>query len=299
MSTIKALLRKNSSLRNVQTIFIALLVKLSPYAATKHLYKKNTGKRLNLRNPSDFNEKIQWLKLYWQHPLVPKCGDKYEVRKYAEEMGCSDMLIKTYGVYRDASEIDWEILPQKFVLKVTSGCGFNIICGDKNTLDKEAAIIKLNKWMKRDYGLERAEIHYSKMAPRILCEEFIETTDGKPPVDYKIFCFNGVPEFILVVIDRGFEAKRFLFDMEWNRLDFQKREVQSESIKQPQSLRDMDNYAKQLANPFPFVRVDFYEADGKALLGEMTFTPDRGMGAHYNEKMLHKLGGMIKLPAKI
>ncbi|WP_164667646.1 ATP-grasp fold amidoligase family protein [Virgibacillus doumboii] len=301
MLTIKKKLKKISVIKNVQAKFIALFVKLSPYAATKYLYKKNTGKRLDLKNPRDFNEKIQWLKLYWEHPLVPKCGDKYEVRKFAEEMGCYDVLIETYGVYDDTSEIDWDMLPQKFAIKVTSGCGFNIICEDKETLDKKAAIANLNKWMKVDYGLERAEIHYSKMTPRILCEKFIETNDGKLPIDYKFFCFNGEPEFILVAMDRGIKVKRFLFDLEWKSLDFQKVEEQTDkvTIEKPQSFRDMVYYAGKLAKPFPFVRVDFYDFNGKAVLGEMTFTPDRGMATHYNEKILHKFGDMIKLPAKI
>lgn len=305
MSQIKGLLKNNTIIMNVYqkafAKFIALFTRVSPYLATKYLYKKYTGKRLDLKNPKDFNEKIQWLKLYWQHPLVAKCGDKYELRNYAKERGCSGALNASYGVYEDGSDIDWDALPQKFVLKVTSGCGFNMICHDKYMFDQEAAAAKLNRWLQVDYGLDRAELHYSRMTPRILCERFIETHDGKLPVDYKIFCFNGSPELVLVALDRAAEVKRFFFDLEWNSIHFEKDQTlkDAEHIQEPRSFNKMVHYAKQLAGPFPFVRVDFYDYNGQAILGEMTFTPDRGMASHYNENMLATLGDMIKLPQRL
>lgn len=301
MSFMKQFFKRNHFIMNVYQKGIDILIKISPYLATKYLYKKNTGKKLDLKNPKDFNEKIQWLKLYWQHPLVPKCGDKYELRNYAKEVGCSDVLNESYGVFDDALAIDWDVLPEKFVLKVTSGCGFNMICKDKKKLDKEEAVKKLNQWLQVDYGLERAELHYSKMTPRILCEKFIETNDGKLPIDYKIFCFNGMPKLILVALDRATDMKRVFFDLKWNQIEFGKEKVslETETIKKPQSLSEMVLYAEKLASPFPFVRVDFYDDNGKAVLGEMTFTPNRGMATHYHETMLHQLGEMIKLPEKI
>ncbi|WP_229671758.1 ATP-grasp fold amidoligase family protein [Lentibacillus kapialis] len=295
-------LKSNSVCMNVYhkvfARFIAVFTRLSPYLATKYLYKKYTGKRLNLKNPQDFNEKIQWLKLYWQHPLVAKCGDKYDVRNYAKEVGCSEALIESFGVYDDATNIDWDELPQKFILKVTSASTLNMMCDNKSTFDYEAAAATLNRWLKVDYGLDRAELHYSRMTPRILCERLIETHDGKLPIDYKIFCFNGSPELVLVALDRATEVKRFFFDLEWNSIHFEKDQTvkQAAFIERPRSFNDMVHYAKKLAAPFPFVRVDFYDDNGKALLGEMTFTPDRGMASHYNENMLSTLGDMIKLP---
>lgn len=284
--------------RKVFAKFIAMLTRISPYLATKYLYKKFTGKRLDLKNPKDFNEKIQWLKLYWQHPLVAECGDKYEVRNYAKRVGCSDVLINSYGIYEDASDIDWDTLPQKFVLKMTSGCGFNIICHDKSMLDRQAAAVKLNRWLNVDYGLDRAELHYSRMTPRILCERFIEKPDGKLPIDYKIFCFNGSPELVLVALDRATDVKRYFFDLEWNSIHFEKNQMvkDAQRVEQPGSFNDMVHYAKKLASPFPFVRVDFYDDNGQAILGEMTFTPDRGMSSQFNQNTMNILGNMIKLP---
>src|SRR5690606_8377244 len=167
------------------------------------LYKNRLGKKLNLRDPKDFNEKLQWLKLYWQHPLVIQCADKYEVRSFVQERGCEAILNELYGVYKDVSEIEWEKLPSKFALKTTNGSGTNIICSDKSKLDKREVFEKLDDWLKKDYSLVAAEVHYSKMVPQIICEKFIETDDGLLPNDYKLFCFNGEPRVILVVTERA------------------------------------------------------------------------------------------------
>ncbi|SFE11423.1 TupA-like ATPgrasp [Lentibacillus persicus] len=298
MVQIKTQLKNNALFSRAYSQFIPRFIQISPYLATKFLYKRATKKPLNLRNPTNFNEKIQWLKLYWQHPLVVTCGDKYELRHYAKEAGCEVILNDLYGVYANASEIDWAALPQKFVLKVTSGCGFNIVCPDKQQLDKKAAAAKLNHWLQIDYGLERAELHYSKMTPRIICEKFIETEDGALPIDYKIFCFHGTPRLVLVALDRATEVKRFFFDLDWNPIDFEKGSATAEpdNVTPPKSFKDMLYYAEKLATPFLFVRIDFYDADGQPVLGEMTFTPDRGMATHYNETTLNTLGNMIHLP---
>lgn len=284
--------------------YLAFLIKISPFLASKYLYKKKTDRKLNLKYPKNFNEKIHWLKLYWKHPLVHKCGDKYEVRDYVRQMNCSNILMGLYNVYENVSEIDWDSLPSKFVLKVTSGCGYNIICKDKAKLDKNKAEKQLNKWMKTNYSLKAAEMHYSKMKPRIICEKFMETVDGSLPVDYKFFCFNGIPKRILVTPERKTGVKRFMFDLNWNKIDFIKnsRVANSESyetVGKPKALVEMIDYAKKLAEPFPFVRIDFYEYEGKAVLGEMTFTPDAGLATRYKEDVLIDLGNMIKLPEKI
>ena len=133
---------------------VAALTKISPTLATKFLYLISTGKIINLKNPKTFNEKVQWLKLYWQHPLVIKCADKYEVRSFIEERGCKEILNELYGVYNNTDEIDWDFLPEKFVLKTTNACGTNIICNNKADLNKEDVFKKLNKWLKIDYGLK-------------------------------------------------------------------------------------------------------------------------------------------------
>src|SRR5699024_2288765 len=218
-----------------------------------------------------------------------------------KEVGCSDVLNESYGVFNVPLPIVWKVLPEKLFLKVPSAGGLIRFCMDKKKLVKQGTVKNLNQWLQVAYGVERAELHYYKMTPRILCEKFIETNDGKLPIDYKIFCFNGMPKLILVALDRATDMKRVFFDLKWNQIEFGKEKVslETETIKKPQSLSEMVLYAEKLASPFPFVRVDFYDDNGKAVLGEMTFTPNRGMATHYHETMLHQLGEMIKLPEKI
>src|SRR5699024_3197946 len=164
--------------KRVSALYTTFLINISPVLATKYLYKKRTGRRLNLKSPRNFNEKVNWLKLYWRHPLVAKCGDKYEMREYVKENNCPEILTNIYNVYYDISDIDWNSLPQKFVIKVTNGCGFNIICRDKRKLDINETKNQINKWMNTNYSLKAAEIHYKKMTPRIICEKFLETKDN-------------------------------------------------------------------------------------------------------------------------
>lgn len=304
MLDIKKLFNKSDLIRGIYQSankkFVALLVKISPVLASKYLFKRAIGKKLNLNNPQDFNEKIQWLKLYWQHPLVVKCADKYEVRDYVKECGCGEILNELYGVYNDVSEIDFNALPQKFVLKTTNSCGTNIICNNKSKLDKDKVFGKLKKWLKIDYGLNYAEIHYSKIKPKIVCEKYIETDAGLLPNDYKVYCFNGKLKVILVITDRetGY-PQRFFFDLDWEEMDLMKEKIiNKRSPSKPKSLRQMILYAEKLSKRFPFVRVDFYDFKDRPILGEMTFTPVGGLASYYKEDALKMLGDWIELPKK-
>lgn len=304
MSLIKRYLRKNTIIKAIlQTgtkYFLAALIKFSPVLASKYLYKKTTGKKLDIKNPKDFNEKLQWLKLYWRHPLVSKCADKYEVREYVRDRGCKEILNELYGVYDDVRQIDWGLLPEKFVLKTTNSCGTNIICRDKSSLDKNKACRKLSRWLKTDYGLCYAEIHYSKIKPRVICERYIES-DGKAlPNDYKIFCFNGMPRIIQVITERGSgHPKRYFYDLEWNVMDLTNEYLtEMKELCRPKNLDQMIAYSRRLAKGFPFVRVDFYDTEERAILGEMTFTPVGGLATYYREEALKKFGDWISLPKK-
>lgn len=296
------LVRRMENVYVVRIIFfgiISILVRLSPVLASKILFRLKTGKILNLENPRDFNEKLQWLKLYWRHPLVSKCADKYEVREYIKSCGCEEILNQLYGVYEDAREIDWDQLPEKFVLKATHGCGWNIICNDKSKLDKEKAKKQLNQWLKVDLSLHAAELHYGKIKPKIISERYIETDAGFFPIDYKVFCFNGEPKVVRVTTDRGSGFKLSHLNLNWEELDIEKKEVKNEKIpKKPACYNQMLDYAKKLSAPFPFVRVDFYDFQGKPIFGEMTFTPSACMATYFTEKGLKILGDMLELPEK-
>lgn len=301
--SIKEVLKKNELIRELYTGLrkkvIASLIKYAPVTASKYLYKKTIGQKLNLKNPRNFNEKLQWLKLYWQHPLVSKCADKYEVREYIKQCGCEEILNELYGVYENAVKIDWDKLPKKFVLKTTNACGTNIICDDKDKLNKNESIKNLSKWLKIDYSLIYAELHYSKITPRIICEKYLETKSGFLPNDYKIYCFNGNAKLILIAFDRDKDLKLIFLDLEWNRLDIRSDAFNKGEIpKKPYSLNEMIKYAEKISKPFPFVRVDFYEYNNKPVFGEMTFTPLGCTARQYNEYGLKLLGDMIELPEK-
>lgn len=303
MSALRQWLKSNSLIRNAylkaNKWYFAALYATSPVLASKYLYRGATGKKLNLRHPQDFNEKLQWLKLYWRNPLVAKCTDKYEVREYAATCGCKEILNQLYGAYEHPSEINWGKLPNRFALKCTHGCGCNIICDDKDKLDKDQTLAQLNEWLKRRYDRIAAEIHYAQIKPRIICEQYLETNAGFLPNDYKVYCFNGKPELVLVCTDRSSDLKLTWVDLNWQRMNIGTENFwRAELPRKPDCLEAMIYYAKKLANPFPFVRVDFYDYNGRPMFGEMTFTPAACMARYYNETGLQRLGEMLQLPNK-
>ncbi len=275
-----------------------VLSHISPKLSSKVLYRILTHKKLNLKNPELFNEKLMKLKIddYNNNDLVIKCTDKYLVRDYIKECGVEEILNEIYGVYNNAYEIDWDKLPNKFVLKCNHGCGYNIICTDKDKLDKEHTIKTLNKWMKKKFGYETSELHYPKIKPLIICEKYIETDAGVFPNDYKIYCFDGKPKVILTCTERQNNLRLNFLDLNWNELDIGTKADRAESIPQkPECLDKMIEYAKILSKPFKYVRVDFYDFNGKPLFGELTFTPARCAAWYYSDEGNKFLGDMLKL----
>lgn len=274
-----------------------IIYNISPIFSSKILFRISTGKKLNLKEPKTFNEKLMWLKLYDNNELVVRCADKYEVRSYVEELGYKDLLPKLYGSYDKVEDIEWSKFPEKFAIKCTHGCGFNIICNNKLKLNINEANKKLKKWLKTRYVFEALESQYDKMIPRIICEEYIETKDGLLPNDYKIYCFNGKPKLTLVCTERAKEVKMKFMDLDWREMDIGNSDFLSdEHPNKPQCYDEMLKIAQKLSKPFPFVRVDFYDLNGKPILGEMTFTPAGCAARYYNENGLNILGNMIQLP---
>jgi len=266
--------------------------------ANKIMYKVHTGKRLNLKEPQLLNEKLMKLKIedYNNNDLVVKCADKYKVQEYVKECGLEDILNPIIGVYEKAQDIDFDVLPNKFVLKCNHGCGFNIICTDKSKLDKEETVRTLNKWLKKKFGKESRELHYLKIKPLIICENYIETKDGILPNDYKIYCFNGEPKVILTCSERENKLKLNFYDLNWNELMYgHEKDRSHKQIAKPTCLDKMIEDARILAKPFKFVRVDFYDLNGKPLFGELTFTPARCSAAYYNDNGAKILGDMLNI----
>ena len=169
-----------------------LLARLSPELNTRRIYYSYYHKAINLKAPETFDEKIQWLKLnrYGHDPLIRQCADKYAVRQFVADRGCSETLNDLYAVYTSVDEICWDKLPQKFVLKMNTGSGYNLVCADKSKLDIDASKAKLRRWCResRDFYMRFSEMQYKDIEPKILCERFIESDDGLLPADYKLFC---------------------------------------------------------------------------------------------------------------
>ena len=265
----------------------------------KQWYKKRTGKNLNLGNPKTFNEKIQWLKLYDNSPLKTKLADKYLVREWIEEQIGSKYLIPLLGVWNNFDEIDFDKLPEKFVLKANHGSHWNIIVKDKSKLDKSKAKKKFDKWMARDYAFKAGlELQYKGIKPKIIAEKFIEDTNGELN-DYKIMCFNGEPKFVWVDCGRYSNHTKNIYDLDWNLQPFKMTySISKTPIARPENLDKMIELAKILCKDFAFVRVDFYNVDGKIYFGEMTFTSMSGTDKFEPEKYDLELGNMLTLPEK-
>ena len=280
--------------------------KISPVFASKILFLFSMKQRLNLNNPKTFNEKIQWLKLYWQNPRVAECADKYDLRQYVKECGLDEILNPIYGIYRSVDDIDFKKLPEKFALKGTHGCGYNLICKDKSKLNIQEAKKLAKKWMNSKYAYVAAEVQYDKMEPKLIIEKFIEGIDGEVATDYKVFCFNGIPKLTMVCEGRGENqrAKYYFYNNVWEIIPYNNdsKEIISqgkkEHTKKPISFDDMIKYSRKLSNPFPFVRVDFYDVNGKPILGEMTFTPCGGIDSRLDPKVDKLMGDLIRLPKK-
>lgn len=277
-------------------ISILLTIILSHFnikLASKYFYKKRTGKKLDLNNPKNFNEKLMWLKLncYNNDEKIWKLADKYEVRKYLLNKGVKeDNLPQILYKYESAYDIKYDELPEKFALKCTHGCGFNIICDNKSKFDLKKAQKKLNKWLKTKFGYRTAELHYTHQKPIIVCEKYIEGNNNGFPWDYKIYCFNGKPKVILVCTDRKSGYKTHFYDNNWNKLNL-RNDQSNENVEKPKSFNKMLEICEKIAMEFPFVRIDFYEQDEKPIIGELTFTPSSCTAIYndYGDRYLSKL----------
>lgn len=262
-------------------------------------FKNFVGKELDLNNPSSFNEKMQWLKLYDRNPLYTNLVDKYEVRKYISEKIGEEHLIPLLGVYDSFEEIDFDQLPNQFVLKPTHTSGDIFICKDKSKINYGHLRKKVNKWLKRKYYYEHREWPYKNIKPRIICEKFMVDESGSELKDYKIFCFNGEPKCLFVALERHSESgmKMDFYDMDWNLLPFEREYPRSgKKIPKPKSFDQMVEFAKLLSKDLPFVRVDFYDVNGHLYFGELTFYPGSGLEKFSPEKYDYLLGSWLTLP---
>ncbi|MBE5819572.1 MAG: glycosyl transferase [Clostridiales bacterium] len=264
------------------------------------LYKLEMNSKLDLENPNTFNEKLQWLKLYDRNPKYIKMVDKYEVKDYIEKTIGKEYIIPTLNVYNSFNEIDWEKLPKQFVIKCTHDSGGLIICKDKNSLDIKSSERLINKCLKNKFYYSGREWPYKNVKPRIIIEKYMATEEQPELIDYKFFCFNGNPK--LLYVSEGLSdhntAKISFADMDYKMTEFYRKDYKpfDKLPKKPENFEEMKELAKVLSKDIPFVRVDFYEIEGKIYFGELTFYPCSGYIPFKPEKYDKILGDMLELP---
>ncbi len=264
-------------------------------------YRIKMGRKLDLKKPKRFTEKIQWYKLNYRNPIMHQCVDKYEVRKYVESKKLKNILNTIYGVYDDVNEIDFDKLPNKFVIKTTSGGGGQniLIVDDKSKLDIEKTVKTIKEWLKikcdKSFGREWA---YEGNKNRIIVEKLLEGNDEKLSGinDYKFFCYNGEVEYIVFDGDRYVKHKRNFYDKDWNYINIQSDcEQLGDSIRKPKMLEEMIVISQKLSKGFPFVRVDLYCINSEIYFGEMTFYPWTGYVQYNPDSFDYTLGEKFEL----
>lgn len=285
--------------------FVNWLNQHYPVFVAKLRFRKMFGRSLNLDNPKDINEKILWLSLFSDITEWSRLADKYAVRQYVRDLGLGDYLVELYGKWDRAEDINWDKLPNQFVLKTNNGSGTVKIVSDKSQLDINATIRLFKEWLNKDVFTATTEFHYTPIKPCIIAEELLDfskdTNVSTSAIDYKVWCFNGRAYYVWACSNRDDVATDVaLFDREWNYL--REKSIFNEHyreqktlVKKPQNLDEMLKLAEKLSKPFPVVRVDLYNIDGRIYFGEMTFTSLGGTMDFYTQECLYEMGALIDI----
>lgn len=277
------------------------IIKLSDKKFLKAKYLKVFNKKLNLKNPQTFNEKIQWLKLHNRQPIYTELVDKSLVKKHVSDIIGEKYIIPTLGVYNTFDEIDFDKLPNQFVIKCTHDSGGLIICKDKSKFDYENAKKKIEKSLSRNYYYNSREWPYKNVKPRIIVEKYMEDKEKIVPEDYKLYCFNGEPKYIVVFHNRFDNSKKLsetVYDTDWNpqHVSFDNHFEISDIIEEkPKCLDELLEITRKLCANLPQVRIDFYIINNKIYFGEITFYTASGFQPMIPESLDEKLGKLIDL----
>lgn len=262
-------------------------------------YRIKMGKKLNLKKPKTYTEKLQWYKLYYRDALMTKCADKHLVRAYLKERGYENLSCKEYGVYERVEDIPFDDLPERFVIKTTNGSGTNIICKDKRLFDQNKAVADIKEWLKRDcYALGR-EWAYKDIVPKVIVEEYLEDTENKYDGinDYKFICFGGKVYYVVFDVDRYSGHKRSIYDENWNYVDVETDcEKLGDVVPKPEGFEEMKKIAEDLSVDFPSVRVDLYWLNHRVYFGELTFYPWTGYVQFKPDEFDFEMGRQFILP---
>ena len=279
-------------------------MKYSAKEVAEKLHQKYFKRKINWENPQDLNEKIRWMQFNTNTDIWSLLADKYAVRKYIQSKGYDDILIKLYGKWDKAEDIDFNLLPKSFVLKTNHGSGEIIIVKNKNKANLHKIKKQMQHYLETPFGIISAEPHYLKIKPCIIAEELL-TQDGEYSsslIDYKFFCFHGIPTVCGVFYDRDLKNHQngmTPYDMNWNKHEEWRKESLTAKFKDipcPKNFNRMKQACQDLAEQFPFVRLDFYEVNGHFYFGEFTFTPAGLTGGSFTDKKMKELGQLIQLP---
>ena len=274
----------------------------------KYMFRARTGRKLDLDSPQTFNEKLQWLKLYDRKPEYTMMVDKYRVRDHIADKLGEEYLIPLLGVWDDPDEIDFDLLPNQFVLKCNHNSGLGMcICKDKTKLDIPKVKDNLRRGLEQDYYITEREWPYKNIQRKIICEKFIEanySTDSEITglLDYKFYCFNGEPRFLYVGyadVRDGVKHDRMTYlDLDWHKTTFRRPDHDELSLcpGKPGNFDEMIAVAKKLSDGIPFVRIDLYNINNRVYFSEMTFFPGSGFSPFSPEEAETILGSWIELP---
>ena len=294
-------------LRNNRRALLSFIIEKMGFLLNDKLYLKllfriRMGYRLNLDNPKTFSEKIQWLKIYDRQPRYTTLVDKYLVKDIVADIIGKEHIIPTIGVWDNPESIEWDKLPKQFVLKTTHGGGNSgvVICKDKNLIDRQHVIDKLNKSLKQDIYKTFREWPYKNVPRKILAEKFMVEENclytTKDLEDYKFFCFNGVPKIMFVASDRANKVCFDYYDMHLRHLNLkQGGDNYKGEVKLPQHFEEMKAIEAKISKNIPHVRTDFYEINNKVYFGELTFFDSSGFARFEPEEWDEKLGELIDL----
>ena len=296
--------RKKKCFWNPYKIFESLAMRgffknMSDKEYLSWLYRARMGRFPDLNYPKSFNEKLQWLKLNDRKPEYTEMVDKYLAKKYVEKRIGEKYIIPTLGVWDEFDQIEFEKLPDQFVLKTTHDSGGVVICKDKANFDKAAAKRKLEKSLKRNYYWAEREWPYKNVKPQIIAEKFMVDKSGDGLIDYKFYCFNGMPEFLYISngMDNHKTARLSFLTMNWEKAPFGRSDyLEFETIPpRPRKFDEMVQIAKSLSEGHPFLRVDLYEISEQVYFSELTFSPCGGFMPFVPEEWDEKLGDMISI----
>ncbi|MDP4142958.1 MAG: ATP-grasp fold amidoligase family protein [Bacillota bacterium] len=285
--------------RSIRKLYYFILSFLPTRMVIYIEYFRYTRSLPNLSNPTKFSDKFQCMKLDNELESYCKYVDKYEVREFVKKTIGEKYLNKLIAVYDRVEDIDFDTLPNRFVLKCTHGSGYNIICSNIKELEISKTKKKLKNWMREDFYSITREPQYKLIKPKIICEEYLDDSNDSL-IDYKFFCFNGEPKFIQVVVDRNIKHKENFYNMNWQKLNMKAcykktlYENTSESISRPKNMEEMILLAEKLSKDFKFVRVDFYSVNDQTIFGELTFVPASGFTIYIPHELNYHLGNLLE-----